>query len=63
MRPLLLAALILLSGCPSAKTKPTTSKACTAFGQQCEFSPGKLGSCVIKDDCAGKDCYVCQSQH
>ena len=36
--------------------------ACTAFGQSCEFSPGKLGTCVMKDNCT-KDCFVCQSQH
>ena len=49
--------------------KKTTSEApakfapCTEVGQRCEFSPGKLGSCVQRDDCQGKDCFVCQSQH
>lgn len=58
------AALFLLSGCPEQTSKSEPSKkVCTGFGQQCEVSPGKLGSCVIRDDCSGKDCYVCQSQH
>jgi hypothetical protein len=56
---------LLLAGCP-AKTggKPAALEPCREFGQTCEFSPGKLGSCVQKDGCtAGKDCFVCQSQH
>lgn len=55
---------LLLSGCP-AKTdgKPAALPPCTEFGQTCEYLPGKLGSCVQKDDCQGKGCYVCQSQH
>jgi hypothetical protein len=35
---------------------------CTSIGQTCEFSPNKLGSCVLKDNCS-QDCLVCQSQH
>jgi hypothetical protein len=35
---------------------------CTRIGQTCEFSPNKLGSCVLKDNCS-QDCLVCQSQH
>jgi len=35
---------------------------CTAVGQTCEYSPGKLGTCVSRDDCT-TDCFVCQSQH
>lgn len=66
MRAFLFAlSLALLSGCPakSDSRKPAPKK-CTAFGEQCEFAPGKLGSCVMRDDCAGgQDCYVCQSQH
>ena len=63
MRPLFIATLLLVWGCPATKTKDAPRKECRAFGEQCEFSPGKLGSCVIRDDCQGKDCYVCQSQH
>jgi hypothetical protein len=36
---------------------------CTEVGQRCEFSPGKLGACVQRDDCREKNCFVCQSQH
>lgn len=71
---LLLAGLLLVAtGCPpndrkgapsssSASTSP--SSACTKFGQSCEVSPGKLGTCVRRDDCADPTgCFVCQSQH
>jgi hypothetical protein len=36
---------------------------CTSLGQRCEFSPGKLGSCVIVEGCSQGNCFVCQSQH
>jgi hypothetical protein len=63
---------LALSACPPADQKgtppPSSSSSsptvCTKVGQTCEVSPGKLGSCVQKDDC--KDpagCFVCQSQH
>jgi hypothetical protein len=68
--PLGLAALVLLSGsgCPerssSSERAPTQAQQpCTQFGQRCEFSPGKLGTCVERDDCSGNDCFICQSQH
>ncbi len=42
-------------------------------GQTCEVSPGKLGSCVARDECLSPPCpsgaegdrvqFVCQSQH
>jgi len=58
---------LAVTGCPPenkrdpAKTDPTV---CTKVGQSCEFSPGKLGSCVQKDDCpSGQTCFNCQSQH
>lgn len=47
-------------GGSSADASPTV---CTRFGQSCEFSPGKLGTCVQRDECAGEACFVCQSQH
>jgi hypothetical protein len=61
-----LAALLLLagSGCPERNPAPPAAQApCTQFGQRCEVSPGKLGTCVKRDDCAGDGCYTCQSQH
>jgi hypothetical protein len=55
-----------LLGCPPDDKKapaPTPSGACEKVGQSCEYSPGKLGSCVQKDDCKTGNCFVCQSQH
>lgn len=66
MRPLLALALLLLVGCPPASTKPGSDAGppgCKSVGQSCEFSPGKLGTCVSKDPCTEGDCLVCQSQH
>lgn len=64
----LLAALLAatLLACPPEDKKapaPTPSGACEKVGQSCEFSPGKLGTCVQKDDCKTGNCFVCQSQH
>jgi len=61
---LLLGAALL--GCPPDDKKspaPTASGACAKVGQSCEYSPGKLGTCVQKDDCTTASCFVCQSQH
>ena len=61
--PLLLA---LATGCPKGEQKGRTSlPPCSKFGDNCEFEPGKLGSCVVKDGCTGtgSECFVCQSQH
>ncbi len=61
-----------LLGCPPAdkEKKASSSSAgpqpCARFGQTCEVSPGKLGTCVQKtgcDDTQSASCYVCQSQH
>lgn len=41
----------------------TIAKPCEKFGALCEFSPGKLGSCVEKEHCTGPGCLFCQSQH
>ncbi len=63
---LALAGWLLLagSGCPERAPAPGGSATvCSSFGQRCEVSPGKLGTCVKRDDCTGDDCYVCQSQH
>ncbi len=55
----------LLAGCPAGSAGPSpsgTAQKCAHVGQTCEFAPNKLGSCVIRDNCA-EDCLVCQSQH
>jgi hypothetical protein len=60
------AAFLLLAGsaCPERNaTPPAPLPPCSQVGQRCEFSPGKLGACVLRDDCRGNDCFVCQSQH
>ena len=55
---------LLCSGCPERSSgPPAAQQPCTQFGQRCEFRPGKLGTCVKRDDCSGNDCYICQSQH
>ena len=41
----------------------TIAKPCEKFGALCELSPGKLGSCVEKENCTGPGCLFCQSQH
>jgi hypothetical protein len=60
-----LAALCSFAACEEQAEAPTDDlKApCKAVGQRCEFSPGKLGSCVVRDNCSGPSCFVCQSQH
>jgi hypothetical protein len=66
MRATVLGSLVALFGCPPDDKKapaPTASGACEKVGQSCEYSPGKLGTCVQKDDCKTGACFVCQSQH
>lgn len=57
----------LMTGCPpddkKAPVSSSPTKACEKVGQSCEFSPGKLGTCIVKDGCQGAGCFVCQSQH
>jgi hypothetical protein len=65
--PLCSALLALLFGtaCPE-RVNPEGGQslsACAEVGQRCEFSPGKLGSCVKLDSCTSGNCFVCQSQH
>jgi hypothetical protein len=60
------AAASLLLGCPEQTRNhapPAASAPCREIGQRCEFSPGKLGSCVMVDGCRSGNCFVCQSQH
>jgi hypothetical protein len=56
-----LALALLLGGCPSGGARKIVP--CQRFGQTCEFSPGKLGTCVERTNCTAGDCLVCQSQH
>lgn len=52
------------SGCEKASTdSPAPPAPCKAVGQRCEYAPGKLGTCVLRDGCVGDACFVCQSQH
>ena len=66
-RALMICAATLVA-CPPADKKnaePTKAGACERMGQNCELSPGKLGTCVVKDGCMDPTpaCLVCQSQH
>jgi hypothetical protein len=61
--PLLLACPPDDKKAPAGATTAAPTKACTKVGQSCEYAPGKLGTCVQKDDCRTNDCFDCQSQH
>jgi hypothetical protein len=69
MRSFVVLAALLLFGCPPASDKSgggsqaSPAASCAKFGDRCEFSPGKYGSCVHRDDCTVEPCLVCQSQH
>ena len=71
MSPMKVSALCVLFawallGCPPDDKKapaPAAPAACQKVGQSCEYSPGKLGTCVQKDECQTGTCFVCQSQH
>ena len=59
-------ALVGLStaGCPQQSAEPASAeRPCKEVGQNCEVAPGKLGTCVLRDDCREPSCFVCQSQH
>jgi hypothetical protein len=60
-----LVVLVAASGCrPHADVQASAdASVCTRVGESCEFSAGKLGTCVRRDDCATEPCLVCQSQH
>ncbi len=59
-----LALLGSLAACPGNANKQSSAlPPCAKFGDSCEFSPGKLGSCVLKDGCTEGNCFTCQSQH
>jgi hypothetical protein len=65
LAPVLLFALVLVAAAcpPHSENKSSGLPPCSKFGDTCEFSPGKLGSCVMKDGCTGDACFTCQSQH
>jgi hypothetical protein len=76
---LLLALSLALAACGKNDLQSAAPGPCTRMGQNCEFLPGKLGTCVVKNP--GSDsppassasspteptiptsCLVCQSQH
>lgn len=63
MHRALLLVLLFTLAC-GTKSKGTAPVACQKFGDTCEYSPGKLGTCVELTQCeAGKSCLTCQSQH
>ncbi|MEI9938794.1 MAG: hypothetical protein WDO69_16365 [Pseudomonadota bacterium] len=66
LSPLILV-LLSVTGCPGGTHDQAHASlpACTKFGDSCEFLPGKLGSCVVRDGCTGtgSECFTCQSQH
>jgi hypothetical protein len=46
-----------------ALTPRYAPKPCKKFGDSCELSPGKLGTCIQREQCTGEHCLYCQSQH
>lgn len=62
-----LALVLTFLGCQAPAGAPIqkdASAGCSKFGENCEFAPGKLGTCVEKSVCEpGQNCLVCQSQH
>lgn len=66
VRTLLVVLGLTLAGCPSnagSQGAPAAERACTRIGQTCQVAPGKLGTCVQRDECTQGACFVCQSQH
>ncbi|HYQ41615.1 MAG TPA: hypothetical protein VER11_06600 [Polyangiaceae bacterium] len=63
--PALILLVMSVTGCPERhqnQGRPSLPP-CRKFGDSCEFAPGKLGSCVLRDGCTGSECFTCQSQH
>ncbi len=54
---------VTLSGCPGKGSVKKAPEPCRRLGDQCEFSPGKLGACSYRANCTGAGCLYCQSQH
>jgi hypothetical protein len=59
---IVVACALLACEAPKKNDAPAPASSCTKFGQTCELSPGKLGTCVEKPNCT-TDCLTCQSQH
>jgi hypothetical protein len=55
--------VLALAGCPGGSSVKKAPEPCRQLGQQCEFSPGKLGACSYRANCTGTGCLYCQSQH
>lgn len=61
--------LLGLAACPPASggaegSPQKPASACTKEGQNCEFSPGKIGLCSSSGgECEGGACLVCVSLH
>jgi hypothetical protein len=55
--------VLTLAACPGGPSVKKAPEPCRRLGQQCEFSPGKLGACSYRANCAGEGCLYCQSQH
>jgi hypothetical protein len=53
--------VLAVTGCPGGPAQKL--EPCRRFGQTCEISPGKLGSCVERTNCTSGNCLICQSQH
>lgn len=57
---------LALVGCPRKSNEeraPSPPRPCQKFGDTCEFSPNKLGSCMTRENCTEGNCLFCQSQH
>jgi hypothetical protein len=54
---------LALTACPGGPSVKKAPEPCRQLGQQCEFSPGKLGACSYRANCSEANCLYCQSQH
>jgi hypothetical protein len=60
---------VWLVACPPASSSSEGSpqkpaSVCTKEGQNCEYSPGKIGLCTAKvEGCDGAGCFSCMSLH
>jgi len=50
-------------GGSDSEARTQSKERCTKFGDRCEHSPGKLGTCIQREGCTGAGCLFCQSQH
>lgn len=59
--PFVIAASVVLVGCPETKKSAEPPATCAKVGDACTYAPGKLGLCIEPADGSGK--LICQSQH